>query len=222
MFGKKRLDYTQKLFDLFMSSRVKQTPFAFSTNDAVILTTDEDVYKELLSSEKYRNARNKVDGKRQTNIVEFKDLGLGKHEISKDIILRDELKNAALFSQLELQGCDSRKRVGGAHTIIITSSPDRIKDFLEAVIKQHVAAFGIDNLPTEFLESNPELQQTMNELWKDRYPYLFATMSLDNTLVFDSTLFETPDTIKGAVDKVSKIIDEKKNGSNCEEEKGED
>ena len=203
MFGKKRKDYTQKLFDVFMTSRAKGTPYTFSTDDAIVLTTSDVTYKTLLKEEKYKNAKNKIDGKPQSRIVEYKDLGLGRHEISKDIILRDALKNAILFGELEIQTPVMKRWVGGNHTIIITSSPERLKDFVGGVVKQHMHDFGITD-------------ESIEQGNASAYPYLFTTMSLDNNLAYDGTLFETPEDFNSAVKRVVDEI-EKKSQSQPEE-----
>ena len=194
MFGKKRRDDTQKLFDTFMTQRIKGTPFAFSTDDVVVLTNNGVVYRELLASEKFRNAKNQAEGKHVSNIVEYKDLGLGNHELSKDIVLRDELKNALLFGTIKTLYPGEKDYVGGSHTLVVSTSPESLKNFIDGVVRQHVLEHGI-NLAKE-------------EKWDTCWlPCLFTMLSVDNRLVYESALFERPESEEDAIKKINREID---------------
>ncbi|MBR2909252.1 MAG: hypothetical protein IKC11_02770 [Clostridia bacterium] len=203
MFGKKRRDDTQKLFDTFMTQRIKGTPFAFSTDDVVVLTNSGVVYKDLLGSEKYKNAKNQAEGKPVSRIVEYKDLGLGSHELSKDIVLRDSLKHALLFGAIKTKYPGEKDYVGGSHTLILATNPEQLKGFIDGVVRQHILEHGI----------NVAKKEKWDTSW---LPCLFTMLTIDNNLVYESALFEHPETEQEAVAKlnseiniITKVIPEK-------------
>lgn len=194
MFGKKRRDDTQRLFDTFMTTRVKGTPFAFSAGDVVVLTTNGVVYRDLISGVRFKNAKCKVSGLPQVEIVEHKGLGLGKHEISKDIVLRDTLKNALLFGSVETKEPGKNEFTGGTSTLIISSTPGSLKSFVEGVVRQHVLEYEINVAPKEKWETS----------W---YPGLFTMMSINNRLVYESSFFEKPESQDDVSCKLVREID---------------
>lgn len=195
---RKREDATQKLFEKFMEEKGNHTPFAYSANKIVVLTTDPKLYKILLSFEKQKLINTfKKDKKDIYKIVKLQELGLGRDELSSQIEIKSYYKNALYFEEQSASDGLTDAEMGGYLTLIIGEDIEQLKEYIPYVINRHIEECHI-------------CLDTKNLIFNDlRAPYIIINISVNNeNLALSSEFFSTRNEIKNAHSTIISKIDE--------------
>lgn len=137
MFTKERQDYTQMLFNHFITKSISQ-PYGYMCRGAVVLTTDHKLLKKLEKNDKEKLSKG------YCHIQDLKDAGI---ELNADSKLLPNVNNAVLFSTPQTFDGLSEKSIGDEYTLILVNgeeSFDRFEETIPTIIQHHIDKYCID------------------------------------------------------------------------------
>ena len=194
MFNFKREDATQANFEKFLKKIQTGNFYGYCANDAQVLTDDIRLFKVLLAVEEER--RNKKAEETNETPYDISVLETFGYKLSKDAEVDALFKNALYVEQQDCQDGWTGRNVGGHIVIVLTNSPERLKEFVQPIVNNHVEEFQIK------LERGNSFYVDVNE------PYLRMNLSINNQACqLESNLFATRVELKDCAKNVLSGID---------------
>ena len=153
----KRYDYTQRLYDEFISGKNGQL-LGFSADGIKVLTDDVNIFNVLYKAEVERLTKNvSVDKGKVYKIIKYQSLGLGEGELSSNLVLNEELKYAIACQHQKVDDWMFRNFCGGGRVVILASNKDRIAESIPALIDAYLKEMEIERTDLSYDRQVPSL-----------------------------------------------------------------
>ena len=197
MFNKRK-DATQINFEKFLKQMESGVDlYGYYADGAQILTNDIELIRTLLETEKERSKNRAAETKDEPYTISvLETFGYG---LSKDANAKSWFKNSIYAEQKSCVDGWTGRDIGGGMTIVLTETPERLKEFVQPIVNRHIDEFKIP------LERGNSFYADVN------VPYLEINFSVDNKAdQLATNLFTTRTEMKNCAQTVLAEIDKMK------------
>lgn len=182
-----RKDATQKNFEDFINATGSCYLEGYATPDVKVLTTDCQLFKNLVEKEKSR-----VKSDEELHILDTNG-----YKLDKNSIIQSWYVNSLYFSQPYVTKGYLEGEIGGNKTLILAKSKTILKTFLNSIVNRHLDEFSICVTPV----INPSKDKNI--------PPLTAVVTADNKFV-GKEKFNTALSITNCANQISRMLDSSK------------